>query len=124
MGRLTVFMRPQAQILSRRIKEPRRVLAAQSSLTLREAESDPEFWGRLVESAVGAHLANAAASGDCEVYYWRDRSREVDFDRSPNPDPQGQEQGATGIAGDQTGIAVGLDFLRVLACWPWTHGLA
>ena len=34
---------------------------------------------RLVESAVGAHLANAAAAGVCELYYWRDRNREVDF---------------------------------------------
>ena len=32
-----------------------------------------------VESAVGAHLANAASAGFCEVYYWRDRNREVDF---------------------------------------------
>ena len=28
---------------------------------------------------MGAHLANAAVSGECEVTYWRDRNREVDF---------------------------------------------
>jgi predicted AAA+ superfamily ATPase len=33
----------------------------------------------LTESAVGAHLANAAAAGACEVFYWRERGREVDF---------------------------------------------
>ncbi len=33
----------------------------------------------MVESAVGAHLANAAATGECEVHYWRERNREVDF---------------------------------------------
>lgn len=44
-----------------------------------EARSDREFRGRLVESAVGAHLANAAAAGECELYYWRDRGQEVDF---------------------------------------------
>jgi predicted AAA+ superfamily ATPase len=32
-----------------------------------------------VESAVGAHLANAAAAGACELFYWRERNREVDF---------------------------------------------
>ena len=32
-----------------------------------------------MESAVGAHLANAAASGECAVYYWRERNQEVDF---------------------------------------------
>ena len=44
-----------------------------------EAHSDREFRGRLVESAVGSHLANAAAVGDCELFYWRDRGQEVDF---------------------------------------------
>ncbi|MGH8252356.1 MAG: DUF4143 domain-containing protein, partial [Steroidobacteraceae bacterium] len=44
-----------------------------------EVRSDREFRGRLVESAVGAHLANAAAAGECELFYWRDRGQEVDF---------------------------------------------
>lgn len=52
---------------------------APSGLTLAEAKADRDAWGRLTESAVGAHLANAAASGDCELFYWRDRNREVDF---------------------------------------------
>jgi Predicted ATPase (AAA+ superfamily) len=55
------------------------LLTAQSGYTFDEARADPEFWGRLVESAVGAHLANAAARGVCEVFYWRERNREVDF---------------------------------------------
>jgi hypothetical protein len=44
-----------------------------------EAVADREFRGRLIESAVGAHLANAAAAGECELYYWRERGEEVDF---------------------------------------------
>jgi len=55
------------------------LVSAQSGLTPAEARGDHEFWGRLVESAVGAHLANAAAAGVCEVFYWRERNREVDF---------------------------------------------
>lgn len=55
------------------------LLTAQSGLTLTEARADGEFWGRLVESAVGAHLANAAAARECAVYYWRERNQEVDF---------------------------------------------
>ena len=39
----------------------------------------PAFWGHLVESAVGAHLANGAVAADYQVFYWRDRNREVDF---------------------------------------------
>jgi len=64
---------PKLQVLNTAL------LTAQSGLTLPEARGDGEFWGRLVESAVGAHLANAAASGECALYYWRERNQEVDF---------------------------------------------
>ena len=47
--------------------EPRKLLAS------------PDLRGRLVESAVGAHLANAAATGRCRLFYWRERNLEVDF---------------------------------------------
>jgi len=64
---------PKLQVLNTAL------LSAQSGLSFDEARADREFWGRLVESAVGAHLANAAATGLCEVYYWRDGNHEVDF---------------------------------------------
>jgi uncharacterized protein len=55
------------------------LMTAQSSYGLEEAKADREYWGHLVESAVGAHLANAAAAGECDVFYWRERNVEVDF---------------------------------------------
>lgn len=55
------------------------LMTATSGMSFDEARGDREFWGRLTESAVGAHLANAAAAGDVELHYWRDRNREVDF---------------------------------------------
>lgn len=55
------------------------LMTAQCGLTLEEARTDHAFWGRVAESAVGAHLANAAATGRCELHYWRERNREVDF---------------------------------------------
>ncbi|MCY3957281.1 MAG: ATP-binding protein [Chloroflexi bacterium] len=55
------------------------LMTALSGLTLPEACADRGYWGRLVESAVGTHLANAAAAGEVQVFYWRDRNREVDF---------------------------------------------
>lgn len=55
------------------------LLSAQTGTTLRQARADGSLWGRLVESAVGAHLANAAAAGECALYYWRERGLEVDF---------------------------------------------
>ena len=64
---------PKLQVLNTAL------MTALSGLTLAEARADGEFWGRLVESAVGVHLANAAAGGDVDVFYWRNRNREVDF---------------------------------------------
>jgi len=55
------------------------LMTAGSGLALAEARSDPELWGRLVESSVGAHLVNASAAGECDLYYWRERNQEVDF---------------------------------------------
>ena len=64
---------PKLQVLNTAL------MTAPSGLDLAAARADPELWGRLTESAVGAHLANAAASGDVSLYYWRDRGQEVDF---------------------------------------------
>lgn len=59
------FQRAHAHLLEARLDEPRRF--------------HREFRGRLIESAVGAHLANAAALGSCELFDWRERNFEVDF---------------------------------------------
>jgi predicted AAA+ superfamily ATPase len=55
------------------------LFSAMAGYRFEEAQADREHWGRLTESAVGAHLANAAADGKCELFYWRERNREVDF---------------------------------------------
>ena len=55
------------------------LMTAFSTLSLDETRVDRDRWGRLVESAIGAHLANAAATGEGSLYYWRDRNQEVDF---------------------------------------------
>lgn len=44
-----------------------------------EERLDLKKWGRLVESAVGAHLLNYADRLDYKVYYWREKNNEVDF---------------------------------------------
>ena len=64
---------PKLQVLNTAL------VSAQSGLTPADARADSEFMGRLTESAVGAHLANAAASGMCELFYWREGNHEVDF---------------------------------------------
>ena len=64
---------PKLQVLNTAL------MTVTAGISPEEAHSDREFRGRLIESAVGAHLANAAAAGECEVYYWRERGQEVDF---------------------------------------------
>ena len=53
---------PKLQVLNTAL------MTVTAGLSPEEAKSDREFRGRLVESAVGAQLANAAATGECELY--------------------------------------------------------
>jgi hypothetical protein len=84
-GLLTGLQKYAGRAVRRRGSSPKlqvlntALLTAESGLALEEARADRAFWGRLVESAVGAHLANAAAAGECELHYWREQQREVDF---------------------------------------------
>lgn len=55
------------------------LITAQSQTDLKEAKVDGEFWGRLVESAVGAHLLNVTLSRNLSLCYWREGDKEVDF---------------------------------------------
>ena len=54
------------------------LMTASSGYTFEEARADRSFWGRIVESAVGAHLHNTRTPG-VRLYYWRRNSLEVDF---------------------------------------------
>jgi len=55
------------------------LIAAQMPETLAEITRNPEKWGRVVESAVGAHLLNHAREEGFRVFYWREGNHEVDF---------------------------------------------
>lgn len=55
------------------------LMTAGTGLTLAQAKKDGELWGRIVESAVGTHLADGHAEGRYELFYWRERDKEVDF---------------------------------------------
>lgn len=50
------------------------------TFSFEEARADASEWGRQVESAVGAHLANRSVTDDFELYYWRnDKKQECDY---------------------------------------------
>ena len=55
------------------------LMTAQSAKTFNQAKEDHAFWGRLVESAVGAYLLNSIRGTQIEVFYWREDDKEVDF---------------------------------------------
>ncbi|MGE5483911.1 MAG: ATP-binding protein [Ignavibacteriales bacterium] len=55
------------------------LMTVHSRHSLRSARADSDFWGRLVETAVGAHLVNGLSTMGSEVQYWRDRGKEVDY---------------------------------------------
>src|SRR5690606_7090221 len=84
-GMLTGLSKYAGQAVRRRASSPKlqvlntALMSAVSGYRFEEARADREFWGRLVEAAVGAHLANEAMAGALDLYYWRERNLEVDF---------------------------------------------
>ncbi len=54
------------------------LMAVTSGYTFDEARADRSYWGRLVESAVGAHLFNTGIP-ELRLHYWRENDSEVDF---------------------------------------------
>lgn len=48
-------------------------------MTFEKAYTNPQLWGRWVESAVGCYLLDKADELEYQLYYWRDNNEEVDF---------------------------------------------
>jgi len=55
------------------------LLSAWHDVGLARSKADPEYWGRLVESAVGAYLLNACRTDSIRLSYWNEGNREIDF---------------------------------------------
>ena len=81
------------------------LLTAQRTGLYDNASANPEWWGRLVESAVGTHLINQAVTGRYQVYYWREGNREVDFILEKEGKVIALEV-KSGIRADQSGLQV------------------
>lgn len=64
---------PKLQVLNTALMSATQVNGFEQSRT------DGARWGRLVESAVGAHLINSTAGSNVEITYWRESGMEVDF---------------------------------------------
>lgn len=55
------------------------LMSAQANKSFKEARQDGSFWGRLIESMVGAYLLNSIRGTNIELFYWREGDHEVDF---------------------------------------------
>ncbi len=55
------------------------LMSVETGYDFAEARADRSHWGRLTESAVGAHLYNTGMADDCRLHYWRKSPHEVDF---------------------------------------------
>lgn len=55
------------------------LMSAVRGVPLPEARADTDYWGRLVETAAGAHLMARAQKAPSRVMYWRERDLEVDY---------------------------------------------
>jgi predicted AAA+ superfamily ATPase len=64
---------PKLQVLNTAL------MSAQDQRPPEQARQDGDYWGRLVESCIGAHLLNTSLGTNVTVTYWRERNQEVDF---------------------------------------------
>ena len=55
------------------------LISAQLLQTKKQVMSDAAAWGRMVESAVGAHILNSSLTNHLQLFYWRENILEVDF---------------------------------------------
>jgi predicted AAA+ superfamily ATPase len=84
-GMLTGLAKYSGNIIRHRASSPKlqalntALISAQDDRSMAEARQDGNYWGRLIESCVGAHLVNTSAGNNINVFYWRERNHEVDF---------------------------------------------
>jgi uncharacterized protein len=85
VGMVTGLSKFAGQVVRQRGSSPKlqvyntALISAPSQLSFEMARNNPEFWGRLVESAIGAYLINSARIYGIKIFYWRDLGKEVDF---------------------------------------------
>jgi predicted AAA+ superfamily ATPase len=84
-GLLTGLSKYAGQEVRQRASSPKflalnnALITAQVDHNVETAQSDASFRGRLVESAVGAHLVQSGSKEGVKVTYWREGDQEVDF---------------------------------------------
>ncbi|MCY4358145.1 MAG: ATP-binding protein [Gammaproteobacteria bacterium] len=83
-GLLAGLEKYAGQLFRRRASSPKlnilntALMSVNSGYNFEDAQVDRTFWGRLIESTVGAHLYNTGMP-EIKLHYWRKSPHEVDF---------------------------------------------
>ncbi|MEO8147505.1 MAG: AAA family ATPase [Bacteroidia bacterium] len=84
-GLLCVLQKFSGSIINSRASIPKfqvyntALSSVYSGHTFKEAKQNHQLWGRVVETAIGAHLANSSKKENFQLFYWREGNDEVDF---------------------------------------------
>ena len=84
-GLVTGLSKYSGQTVRQRASSPKLLvmntglMTASHGLSFNEARGDPSHWGRLVESAVGATIANGLLGSRGRLFYWAAGDKDVDF---------------------------------------------
>lgn len=85
VGILTGLQKYSGKVLQQKSSSPKfqvfntAFLGATGNISFAAAMENKDYWGRLVENAVGAHLLNGCMGSNMQVFYWREKNKEVDF---------------------------------------------
>lgn len=84
-GMVTGIQKYSGSMIRQRASSPKlqamntALVSAQGTNNLKAALLERDQWGRLVESAIGAHLINSLSGSEIQVWYWREGNNEVDY---------------------------------------------
>jgi uncharacterized protein len=84
-GMITGLQKISAEKVRQRASSPKLIvlntalMTATTNLNLPAAKRNHDYWGRLVETAIGAALVNNLQGTGSEIGYWSGGNREVDF---------------------------------------------
>jgi uncharacterized protein len=85
-GMLTGLQKYSGSIINQRASSPKlqvlnnALMSSQSGYSFTLAKQNHEYWGRLVESTIGAYLVNSTVgNNEAQIFYWRSGNFEVDF---------------------------------------------
>jgi uncharacterized protein len=101
------------------------LISAQRGEAFKDVHAQRDKWGRMVESAIGAHLINHSLTEKFNLHYWRERNDEVDFVIERNGKVIGLEvksgstASASGMAAFQNKFNPGKVLLIGNAGLPW-----